>query len=99
MPINAERYFRWFCRDGVVPGNVMKWLGEVNVIYRYQEMYSDAIAKVAKKTGTALIDLREAFLGIHRLGEYICEDGIHPTVKGQELIWATLEKELPPLMG
>jgi len=99
MPINAERYFRWFCRNGVVPENVIKWLGEINVIYRYQEMYSDAVEKVARKTGTPLIDLRSSFLRIHRLGDYICEDGIHPTEKGQELIWATLRKELVPLVS
>ena len=98
MPINAERYFRWFCKNGVIPENVMKWLGEVNVIYRYQEMYSKAVEKVAGKTGTPLIDLRSSFLGIHRLGDYICEDGIHPTEKGQELIWATLRKGLIPLI-
>ena len=99
MPVNAERYFRWFCKNGVIPENVMRWLGEVNVIYRYQEMYSDAVEKVARKTGTPIIDLRASFLQIHRLGDYICEDGIHPTEKGQELIWATLKTGLSPLIS
>ena len=85
-PISAERYLKWICRNGLSRENILKWLGDVNAIYRYQEMYSRAIEKIAKMTNTLYIDLRETFLSDRKLDQYICADGIHPNRSGQTLI-------------
>ena len=94
LPIEPERYFRWFCRDGVVPERVLRWLSEVNVIYRWQELYSHMADSIAREEGVPVLDLRSVFLGIHNFGDYLCADGIHPTVQGHEMIWDSIEKKL-----
>lgn len=85
-PLCAERYFNWICRSGLDRGNLLHWLGDIDIIYRYQEKYSKAIEQLAARFGTALIDLRSAFLAQRRYEDFYCADGIHPNEKGQKLI-------------
>ena len=90
-PIVAARYFKNISqRAGVCAENVLKWLGSVETIYRYQEMYSIMVEKTARAVGVALIDIRSAFLADHHYEELICEDGIHPNSKGYELIYKSV---------
>ena len=70
--------------------NVLKWLGSVETIYRYQEMYSIMVEKIARAVDVALIDIRSAFLSDHHYENFICEDGIHPNSKGYELIYKSV---------
>ena len=87
-PIVAARYFKNISqRAGVCAENVLKWLGSVETIYRYQEMYSIMVEKIARAVDVALIDIRSAFLSDHHYENFICEDGIHPNSKGYELIY------------
>ena len=80
-PIDAQRYFDFFSasldRDAL-----LTWLGEVGVIYRTQEMYSDAIAAFARREDVKLIDVRRLFLPDHHLRDLIAADGIHLTLPG-----------------
>lgn len=90
-PIVAARYFKNISqRAGVCAENVLKWLGSVETIYRYQEMYSIMVEKIARAVDVALIDIRSAFLADHHYEELICEDGIHPNSKGYELIYKSV---------
>lgn len=89
VPLNAERYFNWFSRKDVVSENVLQWLNEVNFIYRWQEMYSSMVRSISEAENIELFDLRSIFLEKHNLSDYICGDGIHPSVLGQELIWSS----------
>ena len=90
-PIVAARYFRNISqRAGVCAENVLKWLGSVETIYRYQEMYSIMVEKIARAVDVALIDIRSAFLSDHHYENFICEDGIHPNSKGYELIYKSV---------
>lgn len=50
---------------GHQPRTDMQWLGEEQMIYRHQEMYSDAGARLAFEEGVPLIGVRENFLGDH----------------------------------
>ena len=75
---------------GMCAENVLRWLGSVETIYRYQEMYSIMVEKTARAVGVALIDIRSAFLADHHYEELICEDGIHPNSKGYELIYKSV---------
>jgi lysophospholipase L1-like esterase len=84
-PLEPQRFFDWFC-NGLNKENILKWLGNVNTIYRYQENYSRSIEKIAYNTRCPLVDLRGAFLENRRIEDLLCEDGTHPNTKGQELI-------------
>ncbi len=85
-PIAPERYLNWITHTGLSKENILHWLGEANTIYRYQEMYSNAIALLAEQTHCLCIDLRQAFLEKRVLLPYLCEDGIHPNDAGQQII-------------
>ena len=84
-PLDAQRFFNWFCQ-GLNKANVLKWLGSVETIYRWQESYSRAVEKIAAETDTLLVDLRGAFLKQRKLEHLLCEDGTHPNTEGQKVI-------------
>ena len=84
-PIDPQRFFNWHCRD-LCRDNVLKWLGEITTIYRFQENYSRAVETIAKETGTLLVDLRGAFLKHRRIEHMLCLDGTHPNTEGQKVI-------------
>jgi len=84
-PIDPQRFFHWHCRD-LNKDNILKWLGEVTTIYRFQENYSRVVEKIAEDTGSLLVDLRGAFLKHRRIEHMLCEDGTHPNTEGQKVI-------------
>ncbi|MDR1539845.1 MAG: SGNH/GDSL hydrolase family protein [Clostridiales bacterium] len=84
-PLEPQRFFDWFCRD-LNKDNILKWLGGVNTIYRFQEQYSHAIEYIAYETNTLLVDIRSAFLRNFRIDELLCEDGAHPNSYGHQVI-------------
>ncbi len=86
-PIDGERYFRWITRSGLNAQNILRFLGDVQMIYRYQEMYSLAATKLAYETGSLYVDVRSAFLDKRSYkNTLMCEDGIHPNENGHRLI-------------
>ena len=90
-PIHSERYLRFICRNGLSRRNILRWLGDVDAIYRWQDRYSEMVVQVAKEENTQLIDLRKAFPKDARsLEPLLCDDGIHPSRLGQKLIFDTL---------
>jgi len=84
-PLDAQKFFNWFC-NGLNKVNVLKWLGGVESIYRWQENYSRAIEKLARETSTLIIDLRGAFLKHRKIDSFLCVDGTHPNTEGQKVI-------------
>ncbi|MCI8554239.1 MAG: SGNH/GDSL hydrolase family protein [Clostridiales bacterium] len=96
-PIHAERYFAFFTRrgedgaPGLDRGRIMRWLGDVQFIYRWHERYNSAVVRVAKECGCLLADVREAFLGERYYEELLCIDGIHPNERGHALMEEVLE--------
>lgn len=93
-PIDAERYFRYLVGDKLNGANILKWLGDVQQIYRFQELYSRLVEKVALSTRCKLIDIRSHCLGDHRMAEYICADGLHLTEAGQRFVGETASELL-----
>ena len=89
-PIDAQRYLGWVAPEEHKRRSVLRWLGDSQVIYRFQEMYSGLAAKVAAQTGALLADIRPAFLTQHDMGSLLCRDGIHPNAAGHALIFDTL---------
>lgn len=87
-PIHAQRYLDFICRNGLSKGNILRWLGDVEAIYRWQRDYSDAVSRIAADMGVRMIDLRRFFLRDGRSPEeLLCVDGIHPSRIGQGLIF------------
>ena len=92
-PISSEKYFQCIARDENSKGNILRWLGDVEVIYNYQEMYSDAVAELAHKLGVFCVDVREYLLG-YRILDLVSADGIHPSAIGYNLIFEKLFETL-----
>lgn len=90
-PIHAERYFDFFTRNGLNKENILRWLGDVQFIYRWHERYNAAVVRVAQQCGCLLADIREVFLGQRHYEDWLCIDGIHPNEKGHEAMENVLE--------
>jgi len=92
-PLDAKRFFNWVSK-GINAEGILKWLGDVNIIYRWQEMYSMVVLSFEKTLGVPVIDVRSKFLCRQDLPELIGVDGMHPTRKGYELIVKTVYEQL-----
>ncbi len=84
-PLDASRYFSFITR-GLNAENILKWLGDVDRIYRWHELYNLAVLKLAATKNVPLIDIRRAFLETRDYTKMYCEDGIHPNEAGHSLI-------------
>lgn len=87
-PLEPNRYFKWISR-GLSTINILKWLDDVNKIYRWQEVYNDTVVDIARKNDLYLIDVRKHFLMSDRYTSLICDDGIHPNERGHEMMYTT----------
>ncbi|MBC1791305.1 SGNH/GDSL hydrolase family protein [Listeria seeligeri] len=82
-PLHAKRYFDFITRSGLNKENILAFLGgDVQMIYRWQERYSNKISKIAGETGSHLIDIRDSFLAEFHYEDLLCIDGIHPNEAG-----------------
>lgn len=91
-PIISHKYLDWFCSKGINKDHVMEWLGDTENIAHYQENYSREIERIAKEANIPILDIRGDFLKNRRIEDYICEDGIHPNTKGQQIMSGTFKK-------
>ncbi len=99
-PVDPDRYLDHVCRRGLNKENILKWLGGTSqTISRTQEFYSAINAKVAKETGCLICDCRGPFLRKRYFRNLMCEDGIHPTEKGQKLITDTFYRFIEENFG
>lgn len=97
-PIDAEKYLDHICTDErCEKSSILQWLGDTNMIYRYHEMYSGAIAGLAAQKGLPLVDVRTRFLSRRNYRELISEDGIHPSEEGYSIIYSTFRDRLGAL--
>lgn len=88
-PLNQQRFFDWICR-GLNRENIMKWLGDINYIYRWQEAYNLILFQLAQEHHVPLVDIRKIFLENRHYGELLCIDGMHPSRQGHALISSAL---------
>lgn len=88
-PLEPERYFNWVSK-GLNKDNLLRFLGDVSKIYRWQEAYSNAAECIARKNNCSLVDVRESFLISNNYSSQFCADGIHPNEKGHEKILESL---------
>ncbi len=85
-PVCGERYLSFICRNGLSKESILRFLGDENMIYRHQELYSAAAAKTAHELDVPLCDVRGEFLHRRNFLSLMCEDGIHPNASGQLLM-------------
>lgn len=86
-PLDSEKYFKWITRDDKnFECNILKWLGDENIIYKWHSLYNDTIKEVAEKTMTTIIDVRSEFLKYIDYSRFLCIDGIHPNEEGHSII-------------
>lgn len=97
-PIDADRYFSHIS-VGLNAENIKKFLGDVQHIARWQEMYNIAVMKLAKQHNVEVIDIRSAFLEQADFTSYICDDGIHPNARGHALMYSTVGAFINERMG
>lgn len=85
VPLHAQRYFAWVTR-GLDGEAVLRALGDMEAIYRWQERYTLAMRQVARQADCPLLDIRDVFLAQRNYPELMCVDGIHPNEAGHHLI-------------
>lgn len=85
VPIDADKYMQWIS-DGKSYDNIMTFLGDISMLYRWQEYYNLTVEKIAQETGCKMLDVRNEFLVSHQYKSLICCDGLHPTQKGHDAI-------------
>ena len=93
-PLDAQKYLNFIGRLGSDTGKILHWLGDVQMIYRWQERYSNAVARLADRLSLPLADIRSEFLARRDYCTLIARDGIHLTRPGYELVFSTLSKTL-----
>ena len=87
LPLEPNRYLKWISKnDKQTSDNIMQFLGDVEIIYRRQEMYSNTVTKVAYKNGCDFVDVRQKFLQSDNFPDLMCLDGIHANERGQQVI-------------
>lgn len=89
-PIDPRRYLRFICRNGLDRNAIMRWLGDEDMIYRHQELYSDVVTEVAYAGNIPLIHVRQEFLADHHMNQLLSADGIHMTMDGYGKLFDTL---------
>lgn len=95
-PLDPQRYFSWISK-GLNKNNILKWLGDVDFIFRWQEIYSTAVKKLALSKAVPVIDVRKAFIERGDYSSLLCNDGIHPNEAGHLLILNTIYSQVPLL--
>lgn len=85
-PISSLKYYNWITSTGLNKENIMMHLGDIEIISRHQESYSNVIEKTAYKQRVDIADVRQGFLLRKDYIKLMCEDGIHPNLEGEQII-------------
>ncbi|MBE6541588.1 MAG: SGNH/GDSL hydrolase family protein [Ruminococcaceae bacterium] len=85
VPLDADKYMNWISR-GLNHDNIISWLGDTSMLYRWHEYYNRTAESIAQKLSCPLIDIRSPFLLSHNYANLLSPDGIHPTVEGHQVI-------------
>lgn len=99
-PISSHRYLDFVSRGGLDKAAILRWLGDLDAISRWQESYSRIAEELAKDRGCLILDLRSAFPASgDELDACLCSDGIHPDLAGQQLIYKRASESIKKLLG
>lgn len=93
VPLMPDRYLSFISKDRSRE-NILSWLGDVTMLYRYQEHYNTVVEEIARTFCCPMIDLRTDFLLSHRCASLLSLDGIHPSEEGHDLIESLLREKI-----
>lgn len=94
-PIDSKRYFENVIARQADKDKVLEFLqGDIENIYRHQELYSMIITRCATKNNCRLLDIRGEFLWDRKYLEKFCIDGVHPNEMGHEIIAKSIIEQL-----
>ena len=97
-PLVAERFVPWVSK-GLDADAILRYIGDVHHVYRWQEQYALAVHKVARLTQCKMFDVRAFFLQERHLDSLYCIDGMHPNQLGHKIIYEAVAVMLPQLAG
>lgn len=86
-PLDAEKYLNFIGRLGCDTKAILHWLGDVQMIYRWQELYSNAVAQLAARMDLPLVDVRSRLLSRRDYSTLTARDGIHLTEAGYHVVF------------
>lgn len=95
-PLDARRFFNWVSA-GLNYTNILKFLGDVEHIYRWHELYNLAVYRIAIKKDVPVIDITTKFLLEPNCNRLLCADGMHPNADGHKLIVSAINEALPAI--
>lgn len=78
-PLGKNKFMN-FISQNLSYENILKWLGSKDVLYTWQQLYSDMAEMVGKANDCIIMPLREKF-STDKGEKDLCIDGIHPTEK------------------
>ncbi len=84
-PLDSERYLDFVSR-ACSKSNILHWLGDTHMIYRFHELYSSIIEQAAAQTGAILANVRSRFLENRNFSHLIGLDGVHLAPEGYSLL-------------
>ncbi len=94
-PVCSKNYFDNVISTTADSAKVLEFLqGDIDNIYRHQELYNLIITDCAKENRCKLLDIRQHFLWDTKYLSSFCEDGIHPNKTGHEKIAQTIIEQL-----
>ena len=94
-PVDSKRYFEKVITKNADKQGVLKFLkGDIENIYRHQELYNNIITRCALNNGCHLLDVRCKLLSKVNYLDYMSEDGIHPNQTGQTKIAESVIEQL-----
>ena len=89
-PISSPKFFDYLS-SGLSKSRIMEWLRDTDRLAAWQKDYSDAAARIAKRCGCGLIDLRSAAVSAG-WEQHVCADGMHPDASGHGILRLTVEQ-------
>lgn len=93
--VSAKKFFEGYISSLTNPDNVLKFFkGDITIITRHQEIYSNAVRDIATTTKSKFLDIRTPFLNLKDIDNYYCDDGLHPNEKGHKLIADAIIKQI-----
>lgn len=92
VPIHATRFFDFITRN-ISKEGVMKWLDDKQILYMWQEYYSNIVMTTARKLNVPFIDIRKYFVKNHNFAQLISADGMHLTPIGYKILSEKIVEE------
>lgn len=97
-PLDSNKFMNFISRGNSYE-RILRWLGDVGILYRWQEHYNHVAMEVARQEGCFVVDTRTDFMIRHDFEQLLCADGIHPTPQGHRLLRQSVCRKLTPLFA